>query len=88
MPSKELKIKTKGGVFRTEFAWGIAHEEEGLLPWTIRLGRKFAISDFCKSSGYDIPEGVDAWRWLKRQGNRCVPVTLSYVTTSRPGRTG
>jgi hypothetical protein len=63
---------------RTQHAWGIVSGTD-LLPFTIRRTRDAAIGDFCNESGYDVPEGMDAWRWLKRRGNRCVKVALSFM---------
>ena len=68
---------------RTERAWGIVNEDGGLLDFTIRLSREWAIRDFCENPGCDYPDSTDTrekrWRWLKRRGNKCVPVTLSFV---------
>jgi hypothetical protein len=62
-----------------EGAWGIVNEDGDLLAFTVRHTREAAIRDFCNEPGYDIPEGTrDVWRWLKRRGNRCVPVTMTY----------
>lgn len=62
---------------RTQQAWGIVSGTV-MLPFTIRNTRSAAIADFCNDSGWDIPPGMDAWRWLKRRGNRCVSVSMSY----------
>lgn len=66
----------------TERAWGIVNEDGDLLLWTIRPGRDRAIGDFCQDPGYDYPESTDTqnkrWRWLKRRGNKCVPLTITF----------
>jgi hypothetical protein len=67
---------------KTENAWGIVNEDGELLSHTIRHSPAAVIDDFIKDPGYDYPEGTDTrekrWRWLKRRGNRCVPVKITY----------
>jgi hypothetical protein len=64
---------------KTQHAWGIVNEGGELLPFTVRHTRDEVIRDFCNSPGYDIPDGtVGVWRWLKRRGNRCVRVVITF----------
>lgn len=67
---------------RTQLAWGIVNEDGELLDFTIRYARGWAIEDFCDDPGYDYPEGTDTrekrWRWLKRRGNRCARLTITF----------
>jgi hypothetical protein len=71
------------GKMRTYQEWGIVNEDSELLTFTIRPTREWAIDDFVEDPGYDYPAGTDTrekrWRWLKRRGNRCVLVTISFV---------
>lgn len=74
---------------KTDDAWGIVNEDGELLTDTIRHSQERVIDDFIVDPGYDYPDSTDTrekrWRWLKRRGNRCVPVSITYDPSPTEG---